>query len=108
MRKTFDNTLAALGALTVAAMLAGCAADAGPPDASEEAVQAVTQDEHAEARRPHHPPGGPEFLLVAALHELDLDDAQERTIAAALRDLETARGKQGPPDAAFFAALAKG
>ena len=80
------------------AVLGGCSGDGTnrDPDATEEAAQAVTPKDEAagsdSARRP--PPGGPEMLVAAALHELDLTDAQRSTIEAALAKLHGDR--RGP------------
>ncbi len=85
-RRTPFRSLALLGA-TVALGLAGCAADArqGDEDVDSDA-QAV---EEAEAHRPGRPPPfGPHMLIQTALEDLDLDDAQRRTIEADLAEMK--------------------
>ncbi|WP_438040724.1 Spy/CpxP family protein refolding chaperone [Sorangium sp. So ce128] len=102
-----------VGALVGAA---GCTAETGQGDTSP-------SDEAAEAALAKGPPGaggpregfgshrggprGPEHLLRAALHELDLSDAQEATIEGALEGLRDG-AKERPKDGAVFAALAEG
>jgi Spy/CpxP family protein refolding chaperone len=108
MTKLFRSRLWVLPIVGVLAGAAGCAADSGPPEPAEGAVQsALSEDERPHAKRPHGP-GGPEFLLFAAQHELELSDAQKATIDRAIEDLHAARGKRGQPDNAPFAALAAG
>lgn len=102
-----------VGALVGAA---GCTAETGQGDTSP-------SDEAAEAALAQRPPGaggpregfgghrggprGPEHLLRAALHELDLSDAQEATIEGALEGLRDG-AKERPKDGAIFGALAEG
>ncbi|WP_437983231.1 Spy/CpxP family protein refolding chaperone [Sorangium sp. So ce117] len=102
-----------VGALVGAA---GCTAETGQGNTSP-------SDEAAEAALAKGPPGaggprggfgghrggprGPEHLLRAALHELDLSDAQEATIEGALEGLRDG-AKERPKDGAVFAALAEG
>lgn len=110
--------------------LAGCGADSTSTDAlgapSNEGVASEpltkapsTGDQAGEAGkgkgdkgdgfRGHHGGrhGGPEHLLRAALHELDLSDAQKATIKGALDGLHDGAKKHGK-DPAMFAALAQG
>jgi Spy/CpxP family protein refolding chaperone len=104
----------------------GCGADTGstkPPSPTDEAAQAVAPEKavaaDARADRPDgprgHGPGGPDHLLMAALHELDLTDAQKTTIQAAMdklalpaRPARGERGDHGPRDTAAFTTLAAG
>jgi Spy/CpxP family protein refolding chaperone len=97
----------------------GCGADtasAKATDPTEEAAQGLATDKAAadtRADRPEgprgHGPGGPEHLLMAALHELDLTAAQKTTIQAAMEKLAPpARGDHGPRDTAAFTALSAG
>jgi Spy/CpxP family protein refolding chaperone len=97
----------------------GCGADtasAKATDPTEEAAQGLATDKAAadtRADRPEgprgHGPGGPEHLLMAALHELDLTAAQKTTIQAVMEKLAPpARGDHGPRDTAAFTALSAG
>ncbi len=98
-RRTPFRSLTLLGA-TVALGLAGCAADArqGDEDVDSDA-QAV---EEAEDHRPGRPPPfGPHALIQTALEDLDLDDAQRRTIEA---DLAGMRPPARPEKATALAA----
>ncbi|WP_437278500.1 Spy/CpxP family protein refolding chaperone [Sorangium sp. So ce375] len=94
----------------------GCTAETGRGDTSP-------SDEAAEAALAQGPsragghrggfgghrggPHGPEHLLRAALHELDLSDAQKATIEGALDGLRDG-AKERPKDGGVFAALAEG
>jgi len=96
---------------------AGCTAETGQRDTSPTAKAA----EAASARGPkrgwpgrhwkgfgaHRGLHGPEHLLRAALHELDLSDAQRSTIEGALKGLRDG-AKRPPNDGAVIAALAEG
>jgi Spy/CpxP family protein refolding chaperone len=98
----------------------GCGADTGstkPTDPTEEAAQGLVQNKTVAAdtgaARPDRPrghgPGGPDHLLTAALHELDLTAAQKTTIQAAMEKLAPpGRGEHGPRDSAAFTALSAG
>ncbi|AUX48681.1 hypothetical protein SOCE26_102220 [Sorangium cellulosum] len=100
----------------------GCTAETGQGDTSpsDEAAEAAlaqgpsTDDRAAGPRGDrkgfHGRPGGahgPERLLRAALHEIDLSDAQKATIEGALDGLRDG-AKDRPKDPAPFAALADG
>lgn len=104
--------------------LLGCVDEGGSPrspDVAEGAAQAPLAEQEAgeeEADGPagphgrphgHHGPGhGPEHLLRAALHELELSDAQRSAIQGALAKLPE-RPMGPPPEArAVFSALAEG
>ncbi|WP_437943600.1 hypothetical protein WMF27_44300 [Sorangium sp. So ce281] len=102
-----------VGALVGAA---GCTAETGQGDTSpsDEAAEAALAKGPSRAGGPregfgghHGGPRGPEHLLRAALHELDLSDAQEATIEGALEGLRDG-AKERPKDGAVFAALAEG
>lgn len=113
--------LSLVGALAGLAGLPGCVDEGGSPrspDVAEGAAPLAAQgagDEEAggpagpHARpRGHHGPGGPEHLLRAALHELELSDAQRSAIEGALAKLPE-RPMGPPPEAsAVFSALAEG
>jgi len=91
----------------------GCAADAGTGavEAAGESAEAVESDSPVGAagrRGPPGHPGGPEMLLFAALHELELSDAQRATVKGALEELRAGHQRGGPHDGAPFAALAEG
>src|SRR6185503_10222012 len=85
-----NRMLCALSLMSALVGVSACAADDGSgktPETAEGTAQAISKesaegDRAEHAGRPH--PGGPEFLLVAALHELDLSDAQKSTIEGAL------------------------
>ncbi|WP_438034144.1 Spy/CpxP family protein refolding chaperone [Sorangium sp. So ce204] len=102
-----------VGALVGAA---GCTAETGQGDTSpsDEAAEAALAKGPPRAGGPREGfgghrggPRGPEHLLRAALHELDLSDAQEATIEGALEGLRDG-AKERPKDGAVFAALAEG
>ncbi|WP_437991661.1 Spy/CpxP family protein refolding chaperone [Sorangium sp. So ce145] len=102
-----------VGALVGAA---GCTAETGQGDTSpsDEAAEAALAKGPRGAGGPREGfgghrggPRGPEHLLRAALHELDLSDAQEATIEGALEGLRDG-AKERPKDGAVFAALAEG
>ncbi|WP_437797371.1 Spy/CpxP family protein refolding chaperone [Sorangium sp. So ce693] len=111
------SVLPLVGALVGALVgVAGCTAETGQGNTSP-------SDEAAEAALAQGPPGaggpregfgghrggprGPEHLLRAALHELDLSDAQKATIEGALEGLRDG-AKEGPKGGAVFSALAEG
>ncbi|MGK4008876.1 Spy/CpxP family protein refolding chaperone [Sorangium sp. So ce1036] len=97
---------------------AGCTAETGQRDTSPtgEAAEAAAARGPKGGRHGGHRRGpgghhggahGPERLLRAALHELDLSDAQRSTIQGALEGLRN--GAKPPPEGgAVFAALAEG
>ncbi|WP_437675681.1 Spy/CpxP family protein refolding chaperone [Sorangium sp. So ce131] len=100
----------------------GCTAETGQGDTSpsDEAAEAAlaqgpSTDDRAAGPRGHRNgfhgrPGGahgPERLLRAALHEIELSDAQKATIEGALDGLRDG-AKDHPMDPAPFAALADG
>ncbi|AGP41973.1 hypothetical protein SCE1572_50255 [Sorangium cellulosum So0157-2] len=105
-----------VGALVGAA---GCTAETGQSDTSpsEEAAEAALAQGPSRGGRPGEAAGhrkgfgghrgGPERLLRAALHELDLSDAQKATIEGALEGLREGAPAR-PRDGAAFAALAEG
>ncbi|MBK8255278.1 MAG: hypothetical protein IPK82_21785 [Polyangiaceae bacterium] len=100
-----------LGALSIVALagFAGCDRPAVDDDeATETAVSELNEKPAAPAKqgekgmrgdhagRGHHGrPGGPAMLLGAALHELDLTDAQKTTIQA---EMDALRDGAGKPD----------
>jgi len=83
--RTLMMSLLALG-------LFGCTQPSAAPEPSEAA--------HADTMHQMHGPPGPELLLVAALHHLEVTPAQKAAIAGALQSI--------PPviDRAMFAAVA--
>ena len=100
--------------------IAGCGGDtasAKASDPTEEAAQALTpgQDnaaptdcaDGAGARGQRPPPGGggPDHLLMAALHELTLTDAQKSTIEGLLAKNGPGARERGPQDRAALTAL---
>ncbi len=102
-----------LSALSLVVALSGLAAcgqgstgEATSPEAVQGSAQAAAEGRHGFGR--HGRPGGPDFLLVAALHELDLSDAQKTTIEGALEKAKPAPREQGPDKSAMFTALAEG
>jgi len=101
------SVLSLVGALVG---VVGCADVDSALDALEPAegtAQAPLSEKGAVAnddRRPPPGPHGPAFLLMAALHELDLSDAQETTIKGALDKIRP--GEPGPRERAPFAGLA--
>jgi Spy/CpxP family protein refolding chaperone len=99
-----NRMLCALSLLSALAGAAGCAAD----DGSGKTPYTAEADEAPTAAGGRHHPGGPEFLLVAALRELDLSAAQKTTIEGALEKAKASRPEHGPRDKAPFAALAEG
>jgi hypothetical protein len=101
----------------VLATVSGCSAESGTSGRSTTDTSALAKDPSAtsagnaapaggEAARGHRPPGGPEFLLFAALHDLELSAAQKADIEAAIEAIKPA----APPAEAKaqFAALAAG
>lgn len=88
------------------------------PDGAEEGAQALAEERAAQggremegprgphARRPG--PGGPELLLFAALHELELTDAQRGAIKGALDKMPRGPKERGRVDRPEIAALAAG
>jgi len=101
----------------VLATVSGCSAESGTSGRSTTDTASLAKDPAAtppgntapaggEVARGHRPPGGPEFLMFAALHELELTAAQKADIEAAIE----ASKPQGPPPQAQaqFAALAAG
>jgi Spy/CpxP family protein refolding chaperone len=98
----------------------GCGADTGstkPSDPTEEAAQGLAQNKTVAAGtradrpdgRRERGPGGPDHLLMAALHELDLTAAQKTTIQSAMDKLAPRGPKdRGPRDPAAFTALSDG
>jgi Spy/CpxP family protein refolding chaperone len=99
--------------LPVAVALLGataCAAEIGAadgPEAVDEAPSALAREGRPIPPHGGHP-GGPEGLLVAALHELDLSEAQRAAIQGALEGLTADTRRAPPPDRAPFLALAAG
>ncbi|AKT37691.1 Spy/CpxP family protein refolding chaperone [Chondromyces crocatus] len=98
--------------------VAGCVEDNGSMRDAESAgaAQAALAEEGPgvgeglggrPGRRPPGPPG-PDHLLVAALHELDLSDAQVSAIEGALETLRAEKERTRPEGGAPFAALAEG
>jgi len=80
---------------------------------SQPLAQQNQTSNRSEGRRGHHArdahhAGAPGFLLHAALHELDLTDAQRNTISAAAESLKAAKPEHQSPDAAPFRAIADG
>ncbi|MDB4942163.1 MAG: hypothetical protein JWP97_1697 [Labilithrix sp.] len=85
------STVSLLGLLVTLAGCSGEAASGTGADTTEtvrakETVADSTSADPARAQHRGHHPGGPDFLLVAALHEptLNLTDAQKTTIQGAL------------------------
>jgi len=117
-RSSVWTALSLVGALIG---VAGCSAEAGTKasDPTEEAAQGLTaegalanddaKDRH-DGPRGHRPggPGGPDHLLMAALHELDLTAAQKTTIQGALEKLAPGPKDHGPRDQAAFAPIIAG
>jgi Spy/CpxP family protein refolding chaperone len=89
-RRTLTMSLLALAATG----LLGCTQTSAAPEPSE------TASAHADAMHQMHGPPGPEMLLVAALHHLEVTPAQRAAIASALQSI--------PPviDRAMFAEVA--
>lgn len=119
--------LSLVGALTG---VVGCGAEGGSTDASsnegvaeaplvQEPSKGAQAEETAKGKGPREGRGGkhggrhggwahgPERLLGAALHKLDLSDAQKTSIKGALDDLHK-DAKEGPKDPGVFKALAQG
>jgi Spy/CpxP family protein refolding chaperone len=117
-RLGFLTAIPLVGALLGVTGCGGDTASGKATDPTEEAAQGITQDKtvaaaDTRADRPDgprgHGPGGPEHLLMAALHELDLTAAQKTTIQAAMDKLTPpARGERGLRDGAAFTALSAG
>lgn len=114
-----SSRLRMLGVLPLVAVLVGavgCTQEAGPvndPATAEGTAQALTGARADAAKgRPHRGPGragGPGFLLVAALHDLDLNAQQRATIQSALDKVKADRAggrDHARPGQAAFASLA--
>lgn len=113
---TMGSALFLVGALAAGS---GCSGEEGATQAPEtaEGAQAIAQQDQAadgdeadgpagsRARRPH---GGPDFLLVAALRELELTPAQKTTIEEAITKAGAGPRERGPKDRPGLAALAAG
>lgn len=115
-RSRMWGALALVGAL---ALGVGCVAETGSaPEPTEGSSQALAQGSQGadgkegpagpHAGRRHPGPGGPEVLLFAALHELDLTDAQEAAIQGALDKAAPGPRERGPREGAPLGALAAG
>jgi Spy/CpxP family protein refolding chaperone len=118
----FGGVLVLVGAL---ASLAGCSSEGGVSGApsSEEVAKAPLAEEAAKSaagdqakdsdgRREGRMHGGrfghgPDHLLRAALHELDLSDAQKAAIKGAIEGLHE-DANEPPKESGMFAALAEG
>ena len=110
------HVLAALPVVGALFGITGCGGDTGatkPSDPTEEAADSLTKAQDnatdcADGARGHRLPpggGGPDHLLMAALHELVLTDAQKATIEGALaKNAPGARGR-GPQDRVALTAL---
>jgi Spy/CpxP family protein refolding chaperone len=99
--------------------ITGCGGDtasAKASDPTEEAAQALTQGQDnaaptdcaADGARGQRPPpggGGPDHLLMAALHELTLTDAQKSTIEGLLAKNGPGAREHGPQDRVALTAL---
>lgn len=109
------------GAVSITLALGALAGCQKPTDAedTEAVVSELAQEPAAEkpARGPHARPGhgapkhGPAFLLGAALHKLDLTDAQKAAIQTeidALRDARDAHADRDAAHAALAAAVRSG
>lgn len=117
-RLGFLTAIPLVGALLGVTGCGGDTASGKATDPTDGAAQGLAQDKtvaaaDTRAERPEgprgHGPGGPERLLMAALHELDLTDAQKKTIQTAMDKLAPpARGERGPRDGAAFTALSAG
>jgi Spy/CpxP family protein refolding chaperone len=108
MNRRIWSVLPIVAATLVGAV--GCTQDvAGEPATAEGTAQALKGERADEIAGRHRrgPGGGPDFLLVSALHELDLSAAQKATIQGALDELHRAPRAQ-PPKGAPFAAVAEG
>ncbi|WP_437589639.1 Spy/CpxP family protein refolding chaperone [Sorangium sp. So ce1000] len=91
----------------------GCTAETGQGDTSPsneaaEAALAAGPSKAGGRREGFGGHRGPEHLLLAALHELDLSDAQKATIQGALEGLRDGAPGERPKAGAAFAALAEG
>jgi Spy/CpxP family protein refolding chaperone len=108
-----------LGILPLVGALAGFAGCNNPPDASEESTEVApaelgaTPGAAAKDRTPEHARGefhgharGPAWLLGAALHELDLTDAQKAAIKGEMDALNESVTERGDDHAAERKALA--
>ena len=113
-RSSVWTALSLVGALIG---VAGCSGETGatkPSDPTEEAAQGLTpesgvaNDRHDGPRGRRPGPGGPDHLLMAALHELDLTAAQKTTIQGALDTLAAGPKDHGPRDRAAFAPIIEG
>lgn len=92
--------------LVTLALAAGCGAQNASGEPTSEAPQTAEQGVAGEQGQAHHRgPGGPEMLLFAALHELDLTAEQKTTLQAALEKVK-AHHPQGAKNP--MAALAAG
>src|SRR5690349_3830406 len=117
--KRWSRSFGALSLVLALGGLAGC----NKPNVDDESTDVAASEQAAEAapakqdkarpeRGMHHGrPGGPAMLLGAALHELDLTDAQKTTIQGeldALRDDAEGRPDHEAARAALAAAVKSG
>ncbi|MEO7328252.1 MAG: Spy/CpxP family protein refolding chaperone [Minicystis sp.] len=105
------GVLSALSVVVALSGLAGCGQGSAGGATSPEAVQGSAQavaERGARGFGRHGRPGGPDFLLVTALHELDLSPAQKTTIEGALEKTKPAPREQAPDKSVVFTALAEG
>lgn len=114
------RTLFAVPVLGVVVALAGCSAETGTngsvenPNAVQGSSQASTEGSSARAEGPRHGPGGPDFLVQAALREDIGLTAEQRTTIQSILDSSRPtppanRGEKAEhpkPDATKTAALA--
>ena len=114
------HVLAALPLVGALFGISGCGGDTGatkPSDPTEEAADSLTQAQDkaaptdcADGARGQRPPpggGGPDHLLMAALHEFDLvlTDAQKATIEGLLAKSAPGARERGPQDRVALTAL---
>jgi Spy/CpxP family protein refolding chaperone len=101
------------GVATVLAIALGAAASvgctqtvaaSGPSDPSPGAVQQAQADNAGSAAHEMHGPPGPEMLLFAALHHLDLKPEQRTAVENAVHGL----APRTPPDRSAFVEVAAG
>lgn len=91
----FSKVLGTLSVVGALAVFAGCNNPSVSPESAETASSELAAGPKGErhGKMGRHGPPGPAFLLGAALHELDLTDAQKATIEAEMKALRDAHAE---------------